>query len=217
MLCSLLLKWVGLVLCAHVLITVGVHKELELDMEVCLVLLLAIMPLNRGADIIPDSFPARDLSSYTVRYLSESGNDTESCLSGQSYPLTNATTRCCRSFGYSLTGGHYFRSSNKSNVIILIFPGNYTMGKRGVEIFDYYNVILSKMPDTVGEVVIKCNEYFEDDYNNLFVADGVNFALSGLVFTECGSYSTPVRLQNTLNAVISNSIFRLVHSERASA
>ena len=85
------------------------------------------------------------------------------------------------------------------------------MGERGIEIFNYQNIVLSKLPDTYsGEVIIRCDRHLEDDFNNFYVVNAVNFALNGLVFTGCGSYSTPIRLNNSLNAVISNSTFRFV-------
>lgn len=164
-----------------------------------------------GPDIIPEAFPVRDTSQYTIRYLSESGNDTASCLSNQVYPQLDNTTQHCGSLVYALSGASVFRSYNVSNLIVLILPGSYSMGERGIEIFNYQNIVLSKLPDTYsGEVIIRCDRYLEDDFNNFYIVNAVNFALNGLVFTGCGSYSTPIRLNNSLNAVISNSTFRFV-------
>lgn len=164
-----------------------------------------------GPDIIPEAFPVRDTSQYTIRYLSESGNDTASCLSNQVYPQLDNTTQHCGSLVYALSGASGFRSYNVSNLIVLILPGSYSMGERGIEIFNYQNIVLSKLPDTYsGEVIIRCDRHLEDDFNNFYVVNAVNFALNGLVFTGCGSYSTPIRLNNVLNAVISNSTFRFV-------
>ena len=176
-----------------------------------LVLFLLVLGFSRASDVIPDKFPLRDLSRYTVRYLSESGNDTQSCLSSQLYlldPLAASTTLHCGSLIYALTGGQHFRSDDKSNVIVLILPGIYTMGDRGIEIYDFQNIILSKVPDPYGEVVIKCTRMLEDNYNNFFVVRALNFALTGIVFTKCGTYSTPVRLQDSSNAIIKDCTFR---------
>lgn len=176
-----------------------------------LVLFLLVPGFSRASDIIPDKFPLRDLSRYTVRYLSESGSDTKSCLSTQLYPpdpLAANSTLHCESLIYALTGGQHFRSDDKSNVIVLILPGIYTMGDRGIEIYDFQNIILSKMPGTSGEVVIKCTRMLEDNYNNLFIVRALNFALTRIVFTKCGSYSTPVRLQDSSNAIINDCTFR---------
>ena len=159
-----------------------------------------------GSEIIPEMFPVRDMSQYTIRYLFESGNDTASCLSNQTYPMnpdSNTTQYCaCGSLIYALTGGR--------NLIVLILPGSYSMGERGIVIYNYQNTIMSKMPDTSGEVIVTCDRYLEDNFNNLFVVNATNFALNGIVFTGCGSYSTPIRLEVSFNAVISNCTFRLV-------
>jgi hypothetical protein len=161
-----------------------------------------------GSEIIPEVFPVRNMSQYKIRYLSESGSDTASCLSNQTYPvgpqLSNTTQRC-GSLIYALSGGTNYRSSN---VIVFVLPGSYSMGERGIVIYNYQNIVLSKLPDTSGEVIIRCDRYLEDKFNNFYIVRAVNFALDGLVFTGCGSYSTPIRLEDSLNAVISNCTFR---------
>lgn len=181
---------------------------MSVETKVYLLALLALAVQVWSSEIIPETFPIRDQSRYTIRYLSENGNDTESCLSGHIYPPDANTVPYCKTLVYALSGGHHFMSSNKSNIIVLILPGTYPMGDRGIEICRYQNIILSRMPATSGEVVVKCSGYLEDDYNNLFVEESVNFALDGIVFTECGSFSTPVRLERSSNAVISNCTFR---------
>lgn len=166
-----------------------------------------------GSEIIPEVFPVRDMSQYTIRYLSESGNDTASCLSNQTYPVDpqqDNTIQQCGSLIYALSGGTSFRSYNVRNLIVFILPGSYSMGERGIEIYNYQNIVLSKMPDTSGEVIIRCGGYLEDNFNNFYVVNATNFALNGLVYTGCGSYSTPIRIDASLNAVTSNCIFRLV-------
>lgn len=157
-----------------------------------------------GSEIIPEAFPVRDMSQYTIRYLSESGSDTASCLSNQTYPMNpdSNTTQYCGSLIYALTGGR--------NLIVFILPGSYSMGERGIAIYNYQNIIMSKMPDTSEEVIVRCDRYLEDKFNNLFVMNATNFALNGIIFTGCGSYSTPIRLEESLNAVVSNCTFRLV-------
>lgn len=175
-------------------------------------ILAALVWWTKGAIFIPDSFATKDLSAYTIRYLSEDGNDTEACLSSPIHTeghqaSANGTVYYCRSLIYTLTG---FQSRNVSNLIVLILPGSYSMEERGVEIYNYQNTILSKMPDTSGEVIIRCDRYLEDNFNNFYVVNAINFALNDVVFTGCGSYSTSVRLQSTINAVISNCTFRLV-------
>ena len=166
--------------------------------------------------VIPTSFPVRDPLLYTIRYLSEGGNDTENCLSSQPYlpaaaGVGDSPPQYCSSLLYALTGGLNFRSYNQSNVMVLILPGRYFMGERGIEIFYYRNIVLSKLPDAEGEVVISCDRYLEDNFNDFFVVEAVNVFLNELVFTGCGSYSTSVRLQDTSNAVVSNCTFRWVN------
>lgn len=162
-----------------------------------------------GPEIIPEVFPIRNTSQYTIRYLSEGGNDTASCLSNQTYPVDPQLGQYCGSLVYALSGGTNFQSHVR-NLIVLILPGSYSMGERGIVIFNYQNIVLSKLPGNSGEVVIRCDRYLEDNFNNFYVANAVNFALNGLVFTGCGSYSTPVRLEDSHNAVISNCTFRFV-------
>lgn len=180
-------------------------------------ILAALVWRTKGTVFIPDSFATKDLSAYTIRYLSEDGNDTEACLSstmihaeeGYQASANSTVVHYCRTLTYALTGGHYYRSTmNMSNLIVLIHPGAYPMGKRGIEIFHYQNIILSKMPNTLREVVVRCDEFIEEGFNNLFIKYGSNIVLNEIVFTECGPHASPVRLQNTLNATISTCIFR---------
>ena len=98
----------------------------------------------KGENIIPESFSVNDISQYDIRYLSEHGNDAESCLSDQVYPLS-PNFQTCGSLLYALTGGLNYTSDNNSNVIVLILPGIHPMGERGIEISDYQNIILNKM------------------------------------------------------------------------
>ncbi len=174
--------------------------------------ILATLLLSVGeSTVIQDGIPVNNLSDYTVRYLSEDGNDTKSCLSDQGYsrsPLNNATVEYCGSLIYTLTGDYKNESSNITNLVVIIQPGQYTIGDQGIKIIRYKNIFLTKMPDTVGEVVFKCFQFLEDDFNNLYIVRGVNISLNGIVFTECGSFDSPVRLQHTLNVTISNCTFR---------
>ena len=177
--------------------------------SVCFVLTF-LVSLTRGEGFVPENFTTSNLTQYTIRYLSEDGNDTDSCLSGQAYPpdpWTN-TIQYCGSLIYTLTGGHHFRSQNINNVIVLVLPGSYPMGEKGIEILNSQNIILSKMPGTPGEVVFRCNDFLEESYNNLFINSTGNLTLNGIIFTECGSYASPVRLRNTTNTTVSDCTFR---------
>ena len=173
--------------------------------------ILLTMTRPSVATVIHDGLPVDELENYTVRYLSaERGNDTTSCLSSQAYPpgsLENGTDYC-GSFVYALTGGYERVSRDVSNLVVIILPGTYQLGKDGITLVGYSNVFLTKMTDTPGEAVIKCYEPVEDRFNNLYVVAATNFSLNGIVFTECGSYSSPVRLQRTINSTVSNCTFR---------
>ena len=159
--------------------------------------------------VIQDGLPVNNLSEYTVRYLSEDGNDTQSCLSDQGFsPLNNQTVEYCGSLVYALTGDYKKESSNVTHLVVVIFPGQYSMGDEGIKIDRYENIFLTKMPGADGEVVFKCFQFLEEDFNNLYIVRGVNISLNNIVFTECGSHDSPVRLQHTLNVTISNCTFR---------
>ena len=172
--------------------------------------ILTVLLLSVGEPtIIQDGIPVNNLSEYTVRYLSEDGNDTDNCLSDQGYPpLSNATIEYCRSLIYTLTGDYKNESSNVSDLVIIILPGRYLIGELGIKIIDYRNIFLTKMPGAIGEVVFRCFRFLEESFNNLFVVFGVNISLNNIVFTECGSYGSPVRFQHTLNITVSNCTFR---------
>ena len=147
------------------------------------VVVTALASSVRGVEIIPEGFPVEDLSQYTVRYLSEEGNDTDSCLSNQAYPPLDNTTKYCGSLIYTLTRGYQYETKDVTDLIILILPGSYLIGDEGIKIVRYHNIFLSKMPDTFGEVVLKCKKFLEDGFNNLHVVFAVNFSLYGIVFT----------------------------------
>ena len=173
--------------------------------------ILATLLFSAGeSTVIQDGIPVNNLSEYTVRYLSEDGNDMESCLSDQGYsPLNNSrTVEYCGSLIYALTGGYKNESSNAANLVVVIQPGQYDIGDQGITILRYENIFLTKMPGIVGEVIFKCSQFLEDSFNNIYVVHGVNISLNSIVFTECGSFSSPLRLQHTLNVTISNCTFR---------
>ena len=167
-----------------------------------------------GAVFILDSFTTKDLSAYTIRYLSEGGRDTEACLSGptnaQDHQVNASTVQYCGSLLYSLTGGNnsLFAGNDSISLIVLVLPGTYLMGERGVKIINHLDIILSKMPESSGEVVFKCNEFNEVDYNNLYFYYTRNVVLNGIVFTECGPYISPVNIQEAVNVTVSNCVFR---------
>lgn len=178
------------------------------------IILAAMVWWTGGAVFIPDSFTTKDLAAYTIRYLSMDGKDTEVCLSNPAnvhdlYQVNASTVQYCRSLLYALTGGNSSLPGNDSiSLIILVLPGTYLLGERGVTILDYGDVILSKMPNTSGEVVFTCNEFNKVEFNNLYFNYTRNVVLNELVFTECGPHISPVNIQEAVNVTVSYCVFR---------
>ena len=171
-------------------------------------LLVSLLPLSE-ARIIPDSFIYRNLSQYTIRYLSESGRDTSSCLADQGYPAAvNSTTESCRTLQFALIGSYNDISEDISRLIVLARRGSYTFGATGIKIFRSNHIILSKLPGEEGEVVLSCIEFDEAFYNNLFFNSSSYIALNDVVLTGCGQQSTALGTIAVSEIVISKTTFR---------
>ena len=203
--------------CKTAYVMQGVSRKTAVAMKgsfrSCVSLFLLLVAAFVDATIVEDGLPVSNLSQYTFRYLSEDGNDTESCLSSQTYPpgQDNSTmSEYCGSLIYALSGSYNYSSRDVEYLVVIILPGRYSMGTRGIEIIRYKNIYLTKMPGATGEVIIRCDTFLDDKFNNLYVITGVNISLTNIVFTDCGSSGSPVRLQETLNAVVSNCTFRYV-------
>jgi hypothetical protein len=161
------------------------------------------------ATIIPGSFIYRDLSQYTVRYLSERGSDSGSCLENQYFPATtNSTIEYCRTFQFALTGSYNFSTEYINRVIVLVQSGNYTFGPTGTRVYHSDHVIVSRMPEEEGEVVLSCNSLDEHNYNNLYYYNSSYIALNDAVLTRCGQQSTALATLSVRNLVIANVTFR---------
>ena len=180
------------------------------------IILAAMVWWTEGAALIPamipESFTTKDLSAFTIRYLSMDGRDTDACLSSDqnlqvNTTIINNTIQSCGSLSYALTGGNSTPLENL-NLMVLALPGVYLLGNRGVNILHYQDIILSKMPDTSGEVIFKCNEFLEAQYNNLYFFHTTNVTLNEIVFTACGSFISPVNIQQAANVNISKCVFR---------
>ena len=131
------------------------------------------------SDLLNASFPGQNLSSYTIRYLSQSsGNDTETCLNG-TYPQS------CNSVGYSLTGKLSGRGSDIHNLILLVSPGEYSLLSDGVRVRDSSNIIIMA-PHGPGDIVFMCDSSSTRLFKNLYFENVTNIALVGITFTNCG-------------------------------
>lgn len=172
------------------------------------VLFVYLVPFG-GASIIPEGFVYRNLSQYTVRYLSETGRDTNSCLANQDYPATADTIiEYCRTLQFALTGSYKFFSENISRVVVLVRSGNYTFGATGTKVYHSNHVVLSRLPGDEEEVVLSCSSYDEREYNNLYYYNSSYIALNDVVFTRCGQQSTPLATLSVRKLVVSKTTFR---------
>ena len=170
---------------------------------------LACIVAFSEASIIPESFVYRDLSQYTVRFLSEGGSDGDSCLENQYLPAAeNSTIEYCRTFQFALTGSYNSSTEYINRVIVLIQSGSYTFGPKGTKIYHSDHVIVSGMPGEEGEVVLSCNSLDELNYNNLYYYNSSYIALKDVILTRCGEQSTALATCSVRNLVITNVTFR---------
>ena len=168
-----------------------------------------LLVVSSEANIIPESFIYRDPSQYTIRYLSETGSDSESCLENQDYPATaNSTIQYCRTFLFALTGSYDFSTVNINRVIVLVRSGSYTFGPTGTRIYHSNHVIMSRLPGEEGEVVLSCNSLDELNYNNLYYYNSSYIALNDVVLTRCGQQSTALATLSVRKLVVANATFR---------
>lgn len=176
------------------------------------VVLAYVVAFNGEAKIIPEGFIYRDLSQYTIRYLSERGSDTDSCLENQGYPTTpNSTVEHCKTFQFALTGSYNFSTVNINRVIVLVRPGSYTFGPTGTRVYHSNHVIVSRLPgeeEDGGEVVLSCSSLDELNYNNLYYYNSSYIALNNVVLTGCGQQSTALATLTVRKLVVANSTFR---------
>lgn len=172
------------------------------------VLVASLLPFGSAA-VVPDSFVYRNVSQYTVRYLSESGRDADSCLTNQDYPATlTSKVEYCRTLQFALTGSYNLISENISRVIVLIRSGSYSFGATGIMIYHSNHIILSKLPGEEGEVFLSCNEFAATSYNNLYYYNSSYLSVNGVVLTRCGQYSTALAAVSVWRLMISNTTFR---------
>ena len=171
-------------------------------------LVASLLPLG-STDVIPKSFVYRNVSQYTVRYLSESGRDTGSCLANQDYPAAlTSKLEYCRTLQFALTGSYNFSSENISRLIVLVRSGSYSFGATGIRIYHSNHIILSKLPGEEGEVLLSCNESTATSYNNLYYYNSSYLSVNDVVLSRCGEYSTALAAISVWRLVVSNTTFR---------
>ena len=157
-------------------------------------------------------FPGSTIADYTLRYLSTNGNDNEECLQSQSFPPVSDhgenRSSTCGTLRYAITGSHNVSSFNVSNVVLLIWPGQYGYGKLGVSMTNFINIVVRKVPGSEGEVVLQCDEYLNNVYNNLYFFESSYVLLKELVFTKCGPLSPGMATYRTQNIRIEKCIYR---------
>jgi len=180
-------------------------------------LVILVGSFTGDATIIPLTFPQQDVSSYTIRYLSQThGSDVEACHSNQSYLAPLANVSACQSLGYAiikLTPEE--EGSNKvfgfNNTIVLVSPGVYSYGgSGGIEIHESSGVILAKDPRYEGEVVFSCESLNETNLNNLFFYQVKHVALVGITGVKCGLLNANVVFQLCTSITVSQCTFRQV-------
>ena len=177
-------------------------------------LLGAGLPEATLGGLIPASFPNRDPSSYTIRYLSQLlGSDSEDCLTSQLHTGTDspgAKVQYCRTLRYALTGQHSGQMfQDIHNLILVVSPGTYAFNFNGpLEVSHSSNFIIAKDPLLSGEATFKCDTLREDRFNNLHIFRSENLALQELTFTQCGPFSYAVSLSRVTNLLLRSNTFR---------
>ncbi len=166
------------------------------------------------SSLIPARFPNRDLSRYTIRYLSQSSSsaDSEACLQPQPpQGEANSTLQSCSTIRYSLSGGERSGTTfyNTSYLILVVSPGRYPYNGT-IKLIDFSNIIIAKNPLEADEAVFMCHSKHSRIYNNLFFEGAENIALLGMTFSNCGPLSTGITIRDADNTVINSCIFKYV-------
>ena len=158
--------------------------------------------------IIPASFPYQDINQYTVRYISKDGNDSESCLSNQ-VNSSSSVIQYCRTLQFAVTENvTNAEVTGVANMVLLLLPGEYTLGIKGIELHNAQNIVVRKVPGVGGEVVLSCEAYDERNFNNFFVNASNYVSFEGLVLNRCGPRSPAIRTVNTGGVVVKECVFR---------
>ncbi len=169
----------------------------------------ALTDYSQVSSLLPVTFPAG--GSYTVRYLAEDGADNTTCLESQPFPPPDNSDIIiyCRTLRYALFGHHYYENNQSvSNLIVLVWPGQYPYGTESIALKDFTNLVISKVPNSVGEVVFYCQKNLELGYNNLYIRSSSYVAVNDVVFERCGPLSPGMGTRSVEWLTVSNCIAR---------
>jgi len=168
----------------------------------------------------PDDFSDVDVANYTVRYVKDGGQDSERCLQDQPYPpplpgcQPSELITYCQTVGYSLLGQCVNNNqtcipSVQNNLVVFFCSGTYLYGEKGVKLYNFTNLIISKVPGSVpnDEVVFSCPKR-GDYFNNFFIFQAVNVGINDIVFSNCGPRSPGATIGRVHNTTMTNCEFR---------
>ena len=167
--------------------------------------------LGLVGSLIPSNFPNQNVTSYAVRYLDAKSRDRQDCLNNQllSGP-ENASTCGSLAFALNATGRRDRNGRNVSrrlrNVIVLVFPGAYSL-ERGISVQNANGLVIAKHPEEEGDVILQCNDS-ENTIYNLDIRFSKNVAVRGILGTRCGPRGSALRFLVTENIIMENCIFR---------
>ena len=183
---------------------------MALSVAYCLFLLSLYVSGQQSAPSTLSHVDNRAFADYTIRYLSLDGSDTEDCLKNQTYPPPSSGNRyeACGSLRYAVTGSQAFKSFNVSNVMILLWPGEYGYGSMTMYMTNFTNIVVSKVPGSEEEVVLHCDDHLSHNYNNIYFTYSSYILLKELVFTGCGSLSPGMATKWVDHIYIQSCIFR---------
>jgi len=175
---------------------------------------------------VPEHFSDRNISNYSVRYVSPWGTDNEDCLASQPYkvregcnpiPTGGQSITYCKTVGYGLVGECLGNDAGacvpdvQQNLVVVVANGSLIVSDNELLVVDnFVNLMLMKAPGCDEELVISCKNFSEDIFNDFYVQNSSNIAVNGLTFAYCGPKSTGMAFRNVYEIVISNSVFRYV-------
>ena len=127
------------------------------------------------------------------RFLSEDGEDTEDCLTGQ---------KPCMSLVYALG------NQTITTLELLVYPGVYEYGPVELEVMEFESLSIRKIANSSGVVVFRCTFVSDTDFDNLALYSGKNFSIHGITIQECGTRASGLFITNTTSILVSNCTFR---------
>ena len=137
-------------------------------------------------------------SESPKRYLSKNGTDNDDCLNDSTgqYP--------CLTLSHALVN----RDTSGLSLQLLVYPGEYDYGSVGIRVRNFVNLSISKVSQSNGSVIFRCESFNDTEYNDLAIVDGQSFTVSGIIFQECGARGAALFISRTEDVVVSNCTFR---------